>query len=183
MRAGGGEFVGTVEDLLKECELVVFWASDPEATTGIYAGMEGTVRRQWLKDLGIPCVHIDPFLNHTAGWMGGKWLAPRPTTSVALAHAIAWVWVTEDLYDHEYVAERTTGFEQWRDHLLVDDTGVPRRRSGRNGRPASPRARSARSRASGPPRRRTSPVAAPARPSAALAARPLASSGRAPWST
>ena len=126
MRAGGGEFVGTVEDLLKECELVVFWASDPEATTGIYAGMEGTVRRQWLKDLGIPCVHIDPFLNHTAGWMGGKWLAPRPTTSVALAHAIAWVWVTEDLYDHQYVAQRTTGFEQWRDHLLGVDDGVPK---------------------------------------------------------
>ena len=126
MRAGGGEFVGTVEDLLKECELVVFWASDPEATTGIYAGMEGTVRRQWLKDLGVPCVHIDPFLNHTAGWMGGKWMAPRPTTSVALAHAIAWVWVTEDLYDHEYVAQRTTGFEQWRDHLLGVDDGVPK---------------------------------------------------------
>ena len=126
MRGGGGEFYGTVEDLLKECELVVFWASDPEATTGIYAGMEGTVRRQWLKELGVKCVHIDPFLNHTAAWMGGKWIAPRPTTSVALAHAIAWVWVTEGLYDEAYVAAHTTGFEQWRSYLLGEEDGTPK---------------------------------------------------------
>ena len=126
MRGGGGEFYGTVEDLLKECELVVFWASDPEATTGIYAGMEGTVRRQWLKELGVKCVHIDPFLNHTASWMGGKWIAPRPTTSVALAHAIAWVWVTEGLYDEAYVAAHTTGFEQWRSYLLGEEDGTPK---------------------------------------------------------
>ena len=83
-------------------------------------------RRRWLQELGIPCVHIDPFLNHTASWIGGTWLAPRPTTSVALAHAIAWVWVTEGLYDEEYVAERTTGFEAWRDYLLGADDGVPK---------------------------------------------------------
>ena len=126
MRAGGGEFYGTVEDLLRECELVVFWSSDPEATTGIYAGMEGTARRRWLRELGIRCVHVDPYQNHTASWLGGTWLAPRPTTSVALAHAVAWVWVAEGLYDEEYVAARTTGFEAWRDYLLGADDGVPK---------------------------------------------------------
>ena len=84
------------------------------------------MRRQWLRELGVKCVHIDPFLNHTAGWMGGKWLAPRPTTSVALAHAIAWVWVTEDLYDEEYVAQHTTGFDEWRAYLLGADDGTPK---------------------------------------------------------
>ena len=37
--------------------------------------------------------------------MGGKWLAPRPDTGNAMALAIAYVWITEDLYDKEYVAE------------------------------------------------------------------------------
>jgi molybdopterin guanine dinucleotide-containing S/N-oxide reductase-like protein len=125
-RLGGAEFYGTVEDLLKECEMVVFWSSDPEATSGVYGGMEGTIRRGWLKDLGIKCVHIDPYLNHTAAWVGGKWFAPRPTTSVAMAHAIAYVWITEELYDKAYVATRTTGFDQWKEHILGVEDGVPK---------------------------------------------------------
>ena len=114
LRLGGGEPYGTVEDLLKEAEMVVFWSSDPEATSGIYGGQEGTVRRLWLKELGIPVVHIDPFFNHTAGLLGGTWIAPRPGTDAALALAIAHVWMTEGLYDKEFVAARTHGFDEWR---------------------------------------------------------------------
>ena len=67
MRLGAPESYGTVEDCLKECEMVVFWSSDPEATSGVYAAFEGTVRRQWLKELGVKMVHIDPFLQPHGG--------------------------------------------------------------------------------------------------------------------
>jgi len=123
---GGGETYSTVEDCLKNAEMVVFWSSDPEATSGVYAAHEGTVRRQWLKKLGIPFVHIDPYYNHTAAWMGGKWLAPLPGTDSAMVLAIAYVWVTEGLYDLEYVAQRTVGFEKWRDYLLGKEDGIPK---------------------------------------------------------
>ena len=123
-RNGGGETYGTVEDLLRHAEMVVFWSSDPEATSGVYGAHDGTIRRQWLKDLGIPLVHIDPYHNHTASWMGGKWLAPRPGTDSALVLAIAHVWMTEGLYDREYVAERTAGFEKWRGYVLGEEDGV-----------------------------------------------------------
>ncbi len=124
MHLGAPESYGTVEDCLKECEMVVFWSSDPEATSGVYAAFEGTVRRQWLKELGIKMVHIDPFYNHTAALFGGKWLAPRPATGNALALAIAYVWITEDLYDKEYVASRTVGFDRWKDYILGKDDGI-----------------------------------------------------------
>jgi trimethylamine-N-oxide reductase (cytochrome c) len=86
MHLGATETYSTVEDCLKECEMVVFWSSDPEATSGVYSAFEGTVRRQWLKELGIKMVHIDPFYNHTAALFGGKWFAPsqRP--------AMRWLW-------------------------------------------------------------------------------------------
>jgi len=126
MRLGGGETYGTVEDCLKNCEMVVFWSSDPEATSGVYAAGEGTVRRQWLKELGIKMVHIDPYYNHTAALFGGKWLAPRPATGNALALAIAYVWITEGLYDKEYVEKRTAGFEKWRDYILGKEDGTPK---------------------------------------------------------
>jgi anaerobic selenocysteine-containing dehydrogenase len=56
MRMGTGEGYGTVADLLGHAEMVVFWSSDPEATSGVYAGQEGSIRRLWLKQLGIPTV-------------------------------------------------------------------------------------------------------------------------------
>ncbi len=125
-RLGAPETYGTVEDCLKHCEMVVFWSSDPESTSGVYGAFEGTVRRQWLKALGIKMVHIDPFYNHTAALLGGKWLAPRPATGNALALAIAFVWITEDLYDKQYVAQRTAGFDTWKDYILGKADGTPK---------------------------------------------------------
>ena len=138
MHLGAPESYGTVEDCLKECEMVVFWSSDPEATSGVYAAFEGTVRRQWLKELGIKMVHIDPYFNHTAALFGGKWLAPRPATGNALALAIAYVWITEGLYDKEYVASRTTGFDQWKDYIIGKEDGVPKTPEWQEGEAAVP---------------------------------------------
>ena len=106
--------------------MVVFWSADPECTSGSYAAFEGTRRRQWLKELDIPMVHIDPFHNHTAAMLGGKWMAPRPGTDAALAMAIAHVWIEEDLYDKDYVQSRTTGFEKWRDYLIGREDNLPK---------------------------------------------------------
>jgi molybdopterin guanine dinucleotide-containing S/N-oxide reductase-like protein len=125
MRLGSPEVYGTIEDCLKECEMVVFWSSDPE-TTASYGAFEGTVRRQWLKELGVKMVHIDPYYNHTAALFGGKWFAPRPSTGNSLSLAIAYVWITEDLYDKEYIATRTTGFDQWKDYILGKEDGIPK---------------------------------------------------------
>jgi trimethylamine-N-oxide reductase (cytochrome c) len=138
MRNGATDTYGTVEDCLKEAEMIVFWSSDPESTSGVYGAFEGTVRRQWARELGIKMVHIDPYFNHTAALLGGKWIAPRPDTGNAMALAIAYIWITEDLYDKDYVADRTAGFDKWREYILgetdgvaktpewqVDETGVP----------------------------------------------------------
>jgi len=126
MRLGGGEFYGTVEDCLQEAEMIVFWSSDPESTSGCYGAFEGTVRRGWARQLGIKMVHIDPHLNHTAALFGGKWIAPRPTTDPALAQAICHVWITEDLYDKNFVELRTVGFDEWKEYILGRTDGTPK---------------------------------------------------------
>jgi len=126
MRLGIGEVTGQVEDILKECEMMVFWSSDPEATNGCYGAYEGTIRRLWAKELGVKFVHIDPHWNHTAALLKGKWIAPRPGTDPALAQAICYVWLTEDLYDKKFVADRTTGFDEWADYLAGKSDGVPK---------------------------------------------------------
>ena len=125
-RFGIGEVFGQVEDCLKECEMIVFWGGDPEATNGCYGAYEGTIRRLWAKDLGIKFVHIDPHLNHTAALLGGKWIAPRPGTDPALAQSICHVWISEDLYDKEFVENRTTGFDEWAEYIMGRKDGTPK---------------------------------------------------------
>jgi trimethylamine-N-oxide reductase (cytochrome c) len=126
LRVGLPGFYGLVEDCLKEAEMIVFWSSDPETTNGYASGLEGTQRRFWAKELGIEFVHIDPNLNATAQLYGGRWIPIKPGTDPAMAIAIMNVWVTEGIYDKEYVAGRTTGFDQWSDYLLGKDDGIPK---------------------------------------------------------
>src|SRR4029453_12280352 len=110
----------------KEAEMIVFWSCDPESTNGAYAGFEGTPRRLWAKELGIEFVHIDPHCNPTAQLLGGRWIPIRPQTDAALAQAIMHVWVTERLYDQDYMAARTTGFAEWKASLLGGTDGMPK---------------------------------------------------------
>ena len=128
LRVGQSETYGTVEDCLQNCDMIVFWAADPESTSGSYGAQEGTTRRQWLKDakLGIKVVHVDPYYNASAQFLPGKWFAPKPTTSVAMAMAIAHVWIKEGLYDKEYVETHTVGFDKWKAYLLGEDDGIPK---------------------------------------------------------
>ena len=125
-RLGIPEQYDLLEDALQNCELMVFWSSDPETTCGVYGAHESTSRRQWLKDLGVKMIFIDPYFNHTAGLVGDKWIAPRMGTDVALGLAIAFVWLTEGLYDKEYVATHTHGFEEWKRYVLGESDGLPK---------------------------------------------------------
>lgn len=50
-------------------------------------------------------MHIDPYYNHTAALLGGK-------------------WITEGLYDRKFVAERSVGFDAWRAYILGVEDGV-----------------------------------------------------------
>ena len=135
MRVGVPSGYGGLDDGLKEAEMIVFWSCDPESTNRAYAGFEGTPRRLWAKT-GIEFVHIDPHCNPTAQLLGGRWIPIRPQTDAALATAIMYVWTVEGLYDKDYVATRTTGFDDWKPTSWAKPTVRPRRPSGRRARPA-----------------------------------------------
>ncbi len=177
-RLGIPEQYDLLEDALKHTDMVVFWSSDPETSGGgIYSAFESTPRRFWMKELGIKMVFVDPYFNHTAGLFADKWFSPRLGTDVAFGLGIAFTWLTEDLYDKDYIAKRTTGFDEWKDYVLGKSDGVsPRPRSGPRSRAASLRVRSGPWPGSGAPRRPCwPPVASVA--GAVPAARPPATSG------
>ncbi|HLA81013.1 MAG TPA: molybdopterin-dependent oxidoreductase, partial [Thermoleophilia bacterium] len=126
-RLGIVEQYGLLEDALQNTDLIIYWSSDPESTgNGVYAGHEGNVRRRWLKDLGVRMIVIDPYFNHTGALFCDKWFAPRMGTDVAMGLGIAFVWLNEGLYDKEYIANRTTGFDEWEDYVLGKTDGIPK---------------------------------------------------------
>ncbi|GAD88439.1 putative pyrogallol hydroxytransferase large subunit [Vibrio halioticoli NBRC 102217] len=126
IRLGAPDTYSTVEDALQHTDMIVFWSADPESTSGVYGAMEGTQRRLWAKQLGIEFVHIDPFYNHTAALLGGKWFGTKPSTSNAMALAIAYVWMKEGLYDKDFVADKTEGFAEWQEYVLGNEDGIPK---------------------------------------------------------
>lgn len=125
-RLGNPEQYGLLEDALKHAEMIVFWSADPENNGGIYSAHESTIRRFWLKELGVKMVFIDPHFNHTAGLISDKWFSPRIGTDHAISFAIAYTWLTEGTYDKEYVATHAHGFEEWSEYVLGKSGGIPK---------------------------------------------------------
>ncbi len=125
-RLGMPEQYDLLQDALQNAEMIVFWSNDPDSTRGTYSGQDSALWRQWLKEKGVKMVFIDPFYNYTNAVMGGKWIAPRMGTDTAIAMAIAFVWITEDTYNKDYVANRTLGFEKFKPYVLGETDGVPK---------------------------------------------------------
>jgi len=126
-RLGCPEPFDLLEDCLQNCETLIFWSHDPDSTHGCYSANESNIWRKWFQELNIPVIYIDPFNNFTSVKQAYKWIGPRPGTDAALMEAIAYVWLTEDTYDHEYVKKHVHRFEEWADHILgKDKDGIPK---------------------------------------------------------
>ncbi len=81
---------------------------------------------------GARLVVVDPRMTVTAS--KGEWLPIRPRTDMALTLALMHVLIKEDLYDREFVAGVTTGFEELKAHVkqytpewAEKETGIPAR--------------------------------------------------------
>jgi anaerobic selenocysteine-containing dehydrogenase len=112
------------DDVLEHAEMVIFSANDPEAT-GL--GMSGSVALEmpkWLKRAGIKIIALAPDLNYGAAMHADKWIPIKPNTDAALYFALAHVWIVEGRYDKEYVRTHTTGFDEFKRHVLGEDDGI-----------------------------------------------------------
>lgn len=112
------------DDVLEHAEIVIFSGNDPEVT-GL--GMSGSIALQmieWLKQAGIKIVAISPDLNYAAAVRADTWIPVKPNTDSALYLAIAHLWITEGLYDKEYIKTHTTGFDSFKRHVMGEDDGI-----------------------------------------------------------
>ncbi len=74
---------------------------------------------------GAKLVVVDPRRCETAN-IATEWIAIKPATDGALAMAMCYVIVKEELYDKEFIENWTTGFEEFKLRLLGEEDGVAR---------------------------------------------------------
>lgn len=112
------------KDVAEHTEMILFWGSDAETTWPTFNDMLSSRELQWYTELGIKSVYVCPDLNYSAAVHADKWIPVLPNTDAALQLAIAYIWITEETYDKDYVATHTVGFDQFRDYVLGTEDGI-----------------------------------------------------------
>ena len=98
------------ETLNSKC--ILLWAANPRATAPYPVG-EGIFR---VKEEGAKLIVVDPRPTDYAQ-IADIWLQIRPSTDDALALGMIHVIINEDLYDRQFVAEWTYGFDELKKHV------------------------------------------------------------------
>ena len=102
---------------------------------------DGTNSEYFLKkakEKGAKIICIDPRMSLSAVSLADEWIPIRPGTDVALMSAMAYVIITENLYDREFVNKYCVGFdksqmpegaedaESYKDYILGINDGIPK---------------------------------------------------------
>lgn len=115
----------SIEDLAKAKAFFVIGSNTTEQHPIIGAGVKRAVRR------GAKLIVADPRRIELAK-MASHYLMQRPGSDIALINGLCHVILKEGLYDHEFVAERTEGFEEMKAMVekytpayTAEITGIP----------------------------------------------------------
>jgi molybdopterin guanine dinucleotide-containing S/N-oxide reductase-like protein len=114
------------KDISENTDLLLFWGCDPETTPWAFNGQPASRWCYWFTELGIKSIYICPDLNYGAAVHADKWIPILPNTDPALQLAIAYTWITEGIYEKEYVATHTYGFEEFKKYVMGEEDGVPK---------------------------------------------------------
>jgi len=111
-------------DIAKNADGILFWGCDPETTPWGFDGQLASRVSYWFTEIGLKSIYVAPDLNYGAAVHADKWIPVLPNTDAALYLAVAHVWLTEGLYDKEYVETHTFGFDRFRDYVLGEEDGI-----------------------------------------------------------
>ncbi len=100
----------TISDIANT-ELAVFFGNNPIETRASGGG-PGNDLLNALKKSKARVIVIDPRLSDTAALFAHEWVAARPGADAALASAMAYVLITENMVDEAFIAAYTVGYDR-----------------------------------------------------------------------
>jgi len=110
------------EDLLNS-RLIIMWGWNPANTIWDPETSPYIAR---AREKGIKIVAIDPRFTDSAAVFADQWIPIRPGTDAAMLVSMAYVIITENLYDKAFVDKYTTGFDAYKDYVLGVEDGEPK---------------------------------------------------------
>ncbi|MGM9614628.1 MAG: DMSO/selenate family reductase complex A subunit [Oscillospiraceae bacterium] len=113
---------GSSYSTLTASKLIVLWGHNPAET--IFDDLLYWLRR--ARENGARILVVDPRRNATCKTLNAEWLPIRPATDGALLAAMAYVMLTEALYDRAFVEKFCLGWEAWFSYLRGEADGTPK---------------------------------------------------------
>ncbi|MDR0356849.1 MAG: molybdopterin-dependent oxidoreductase [Clostridiales Family XIII bacterium] len=131
-----GDLMGghSADDLLNT-KFLLLWGNNPIET---FFGTERVYMLTQLKKKGVRIVAVDPRCSDSVIALADEWIGIRPSTDGAMADAMAYVILTENLHDADFLNRYTIGFdaahmpegipgsESCAAYLLGEKDGVPK---------------------------------------------------------
>ena len=111
-------------DIVENSELFLFWGCDMETTTWGWQCQLPSRMCYWFTETGLKQIYICPEVNYGAAVHADKWIPILPNTDAALRLAIAYVWLTEGIYDKDYIATHAVGFDKFEEYVLGKEDGI-----------------------------------------------------------
>ena len=123
MATFGDYFSGSSRDNLLYSKLIILWGWNPVDTR--FSSDTGRFLRA-AKDKGANIISVDPRQNRTAKVLDAQWIQIRPGTDTAMMSAMAYVMITEGLFDQQFLDRHTSGFETYSNYILGKEDGSPK---------------------------------------------------------
>ncbi len=109
---------------LLDSKLVIFWGFNG-VVTKCFGGHTPSVFTK-LKETGAKFFCVDPRYTETAAFLDAQWIPIKPATDAALAVAMAYVIIKENLQDQEFLDKYTVGFDEFKNYVLGQEDGIPK---------------------------------------------------------
>lgn len=116
---GDGWVTGNSFRDIANSRLVVFFGNNPAATRMSGGGLVYDLVHSY-KENRPRFITIDPRYTDTASVVGDEWIPIRPGTDAALINGLAYVLITENMVDQEFLDKCTIGYDE--DHM---PRGIP----------------------------------------------------------
>ncbi len=115
-----------IPDIAEHSGMLLFIGCDPETTTWGWGGQTVSQLCYWFTELGIKQVYVCPEVNYGTAVHADKWIPILPNTDAAMYLAIAYTWITENIFDKKYVDTHVVGFDKFKDYVMGKEDGVPK---------------------------------------------------------